>query len=44
MMAGWMYWWLHKHHQIAINGWFYTWLTTWAETINRVRKPRIKLH
>ena len=43
-LAGWMYWWLHKHHQIAVNGWFYTWLTTWAETINRVRKPRIKLH
>ncbi len=44
VLAGWMYWWLHKHHQIAVNGWFYTWLTTWAETINRVRKPRIKLH
>lgn len=39
-----MYWTLHKHHQIAVNGWFHTWLTTWAETINRVRNPRIKLH
>ena len=39
-----MYWSLHKQHQIAVNGWFYTWLTTWAETIDRVRNPRIKLH
>lgn len=39
-----MYWSLHKHHQIAVNGWFHTWLTTWAETINRVKNPRIKLH
>lgn len=44
MMAKWMYWWLHKHHQIAINGLFHTWLATWAETINRVSNPRIKLH
>jgi NADH:ubiquinone reductase (H+-translocating) len=43
-IAKWMYWWLHKHHQIAVNGVFYTWLTTWAETINWVRNPRIKLH
>ena len=39
-----MYWSLHKHHQITVNGWFHTWLTTWAETINRVKNPRIKLH
>ncbi|TDK66097.1 NAD(P)/FAD-dependent oxidoreductase [Sapientia aquatica] len=39
-----MYWSLHKHHQVAVNGWFHTWLTTWAETINRVKNPRIKLH
>jgi NADH dehydrogenase len=39
-----MYWSLHKQHQIAVNGWFHTWLTTWAETINRVKNPRIKLH
>ncbi|WP_338844945.1 NAD(P)/FAD-dependent oxidoreductase [Massilia sp. W12] len=44
MLAKWMYWWLHKHHQIAINGVFHTWLATWAETINRVSNPRIKLH
>lgn len=43
-IAKWMYWWLHKHHQIAINGWFQTWLTTWAETIDWARNPRIKLH
>ncbi|HYC43597.1 MAG TPA: NAD(P)/FAD-dependent oxidoreductase [Noviherbaspirillum sp.] len=43
-IAKWMYWWLHKHHQIAVNGWFQTWLATWAETIDWVRNPRIKLH
>ena len=43
-IAKWMYWWLHKHHQIAVNGWFHTWLSTWAELVNRVRNPRIKLH
>ncbi|MES2935040.1 MAG: NAD(P)/FAD-dependent oxidoreductase [Pseudomonadota bacterium] len=43
-IAKWMYWWLHKHHQIAVNGVFHTWLSTWAETINWVRNPRIKLH
>ncbi len=44
MIAKWMYWWLHKHHQIAVNGMFHTWLTTWAELIARARNPRIKLH
>ncbi len=39
-----MYWSLHKQHQIAVNGLFHTWLSTWAETINWVRNPRIKLH
>ncbi|WP_394777354.1 NAD(P)/FAD-dependent oxidoreductase [Undibacterium sp.] len=43
-IAKWMYWWLHKNHQIAVNGLFYTWLATWAEVIDRVRNPRIKLH
>ena len=43
-IAKWMYWWLHKHHQIAVNGVFHTWLATWAETINWARNPRIKLH
>jgi NADH:ubiquinone reductase (H+-translocating) len=39
-----MYWLLYKQHQIAVNGWFHTWLTTWVELINRVNNPRIKLH
>lgn len=43
-IAKWMYWWLHKHHQIAVNGLFHTWLSTWAETIDWARNPRIKLH
>lgn len=43
-IAKWMYWWLRKHHQIAVNGLFHTWLTTWGDLINRVRNPRIKLH
>lgn len=43
-IAKWMYWWLHKHHQIAVNGLFHTWLSTWAETFNWARNPRIKLH
>jgi NADH dehydrogenase len=43
-MAKWMYWSLHKHHQVAVNGLFHTWLATWVETIDRVRNPRIKLH
>lgn len=43
-IAKWMYWWLHKHHQITVNGWFQTWLATWAETIDWARNPRIKLH
>lgn len=43
-IAKWMYWWLHKHHQITVSGVFYTWLATWAETINWARNPRIKLH
>lgn len=43
-IAKWMYWWLHKHHQIAVNGLFHTWLTTWAETIDWAKNPRIKLH
>ncbi len=43
-LAKWMYWSLHKNHQVAVNGLFHTWLSTWAETIDRVRNPRIKLH
>ncbi|NEX62267.1 NAD(P)/FAD-dependent oxidoreductase [Noviherbaspirillum galbum] len=43
-IARWMYWALHKQHQIAVIGWFRTWLATWAETLDWVRNPRIKLH
>lgn len=44
LFAKWMYWSLHKKHQIAINGMFRTWLATWVEAIDRIRNPRIKLH
>ncbi|MBK9219359.1 MAG: NAD(P)/FAD-dependent oxidoreductase [Uliginosibacterium sp.] len=44
LFAKWMYWSLHKHHQVAINGAFRTWLATWVEAIDRIRNPRIKLH
>lgn len=44
IIAKWMYWSLHKHHQVAVNGWFHTWLSTWAEAFNWARNPRIKLH
>jgi NADH dehydrogenase len=43
-LAKWMYWSLHKHHQVAVNGWFHTGLSTLADLINRARQPRIKLH
>lgn len=44
LFAKWMYWSLHKQHQVAINGSFRTWLSTWVEAIDRIRNPRIKLH
>jgi len=44
VFAKWMYWSLHKKHQIAVDGWFHTWLATWIEFIGRVKNPRIKLH
>lgn len=43
-IARWMYWSLHKQHQVAVNGLFRTWLATWVEFIDSVRRPRIKLH
>ena len=43
-IAKWMYWSLHKHHQVVVYGWFHTWLATWVASIDRVRNPRIKLH
>ncbi|QDZ28033.1 NAD(P)/FAD-dependent oxidoreductase [Noviherbaspirillum sp. UKPF54] len=42
-IAKWMYWALHKQHQITVNGLFHTILGTLAETIDLAR-PRIKLH
>lgn len=42
-IAKWMYWTLHKQHQITVNGLFHTILGTLAETIDLTR-PRIKLH
>ncbi|MCD6026775.1 MAG: NAD(P)/FAD-dependent oxidoreductase [Solimicrobium sp.] len=39
-----MYWLLHKQHQVTVNGYFHTFLTTLTELINRVKNPRIKLH
>jgi NADH:ubiquinone reductase (H+-translocating) len=43
-IARWMYWSLHKQHQVTVIGWFRTWLATWAEAIDWIRNPRIKLH
>jgi len=43
-IAKWMYWALHKQHQLAVNGFFRTLLGTLIETIDRARNPRIKLH
>jgi NADH:ubiquinone reductase (H+-translocating) len=43
-VARWMYWALHKQHQVAVIGVFRTWLATWAEALDWVRNPRIKLH
>lgn len=42
--AKWMYWSLHKQHQIVVNGLFRTWLGTWAEMIHSARNPGTKLH
>lgn len=43
-IAKWMYWALHKQHQLAVNGFFRTLLGTLTETIDWARNPRIKLH
>ena len=42
--AKWMYWCLHKHHQVVVNGFFRTWLGTWGEMIHSARNPGTKLH
>lgn len=35
---------LYRLHQMALHGWFKTWLIVWSNNINRVIRPRIKLH
>jgi NADH dehydrogenase len=39
-----MYWALHKQHQLALGGFRRTALITLSELIDRVHRPRIKLH
>ncbi|MFC4158136.1 NAD(P)/FAD-dependent oxidoreductase [Chitinimonas lacunae] len=39
-----MYWGLHKQHQMALSGWIRTILITLSEWLDRVHRPRIKLH
>ena len=44
VMARFVYWSLHKMHQIALHGWFKTSLTTYAHFISTPTRARIKLH
>jgi NADH dehydrogenase len=39
-----MYWGLHKQHQMALSGIVRTMLITLSEWLDRVHRPRIKLH
>ncbi|GAB3251486.1 NAD(P)/FAD-dependent oxidoreductase [Chitinimonas naiadis] len=39
-----MYWGLHKQHQVALSGWTRTVLITLSEWLDRVHRPKIKLH
>ena len=43
-LAKFMYWGLHKQHQLALGGWKKTLLITLSEMIDRTYRPRIKLH
>ncbi|MDO9360478.1 MAG: NAD(P)/FAD-dependent oxidoreductase [Polaromonas sp.] len=43
-LAKFMYWGLHKQHQLALGGWKKTVLITLSEMIDRTYRPRIKLH
>lgn len=43
-LAKFMYWGLHKQHQLALGGWRKTFLITLSEMIDRTHRPRIKLH
>ncbi|WP_269533801.1 NAD(P)/FAD-dependent oxidoreductase [Chitinimonas sp. BJYL2] len=42
--AKFMYWGLHKQHQMALSGFWRTVLITLAEWLDKVHRPRIKLH
>ncbi|HEY9101509.1 NAD(P)/FAD-dependent oxidoreductase [Chitinimonas sp.] len=39
-----MYWGLHKQHQLALSGWMRTILITLSEWLDKVHRPKIKLH
>ena len=43
-IAKWMYWALHKQHQLALSGPVKTALITLSELLDRAHRPRIKLH
>jgi NADH dehydrogenase len=43
-IARFVYWSLHKMHQIALHGWFKTALSTYAHFISTPTRARIKLH
>ena len=42
--ARFMYWALHKQHQLALGGWKKMILITLSEILDRTHRPRIKLH
>jgi NADH dehydrogenase len=44
LLARFMYWSLHKMHQIALHGWVKTVLSTYAHLISSPTRARIKLH
>jgi NADH dehydrogenase len=43
-IAKWMYWALHKQHQLSLGGPVKTALITLSELLDRAHRPRIKLH
>lgn len=43
-IAKWMYWALHKQHQLSLGGLRKTGLITLSELLDRAHRPRIKLH
>lgn len=44
LLARFMYWSLHKMHQIALHGWVKTLLSTYAHLISSPTRARVKLH